>query len=107
MVSTFFFILNSGSPHISATGSYLVLFSICVYILLYISHKPGNPINKPLLITTIVMFSLSTIHICVSLARGLKAFIGNEQIEFGALQYYEKIWLGLNVFKQALYATNK
>ncbi|PFH46945.1 hypothetical protein AMATHDRAFT_95755, partial [Amanita thiersii Skay4041] len=86
-------------------GMYAVLFSLCVYVLVYAKRLQGG-VNKPLLITAIVMFVFSTIHVCVGLARGIFAFIQSKDEPLGALGYYAKIWLPISIFKQALYATN-
>ncbi|KAJ6590068.1 hypothetical protein DFH09DRAFT_1359084 [Mycena vulgaris] len=87
-------------------GAYGVLFGICVHILLYSRRGPGKSINMPLLCTAVAMFTMSTMHVCIGLIRGLTAFIDRKGIPDGALIYYEEIWLWISIFKQALYATN-
>ncbi|KAJ7478658.1 hypothetical protein B0H11DRAFT_1725913, partial [Mycena galericulata] len=87
-------------------GVYGVLFGICVHILLYSRRAPGMTFNLPLLVTAVLMFSMCTIHVSVGLVRGLRAFIDQENIQDGALDYYSAIWLWINIFKQALFATN-
>ncbi|KIJ35026.1 hypothetical protein M422DRAFT_212789 [Sphaerobolus stellatus SS14] len=84
-------------------GSYAVLFSICIHILVF---GPKRGVNRNLLVTAVAMFALSTIHVCVDLARAINAFITNSHEPEGASEYYAQIWLWLNIFKQALYATN-
>ncbi|KAF7371121.1 hypothetical protein MSAN_00747300 [Mycena sanguinolenta] len=86
-------------------GAYGVLFGICVHILLYSRRAPGTTFN-PLLWTAVAMFTMSTMHVCVGLVRGLTAFIGQENVPDGALAYFAEIWLWISIFKQALYATN-
>ncbi|KAJ6461225.1 hypothetical protein C8R47DRAFT_1225917 [Mycena vitilis] len=86
-------------------GGYAVLFGICVHIL-YSRRSPGTPVNLLLLVTAVLMFSMSTIHICIGLARGLTAFIDRTGSPNGASEYYGEIWLWINIFKQALYVTN-
>ncbi|KAJ7671239.1 hypothetical protein DFH06DRAFT_910331, partial [Mycena polygramma] len=86
-------------------GGYAVLFGICVHIL-YSRRTPGTPVNMLLLVTAVLMFAMSTIHICIGLARGLTAFIDRTGLPNGASEYYGEIWLWINIFKQALYVTN-
>jgi len=52
------------------------------------------------------MFTMSTMHVCVGLVRGLTAFIDRQDAPGGAIGYYAEIWLWISIFKQALYATN-
>ncbi|KAF8634299.1 hypothetical protein AX17_004251 [Amanita inopinata Kibby_2008] len=86
-------------------GAYAVLFALCVHALVHNKRTPGG-LNKPLLVTAVVMFTFCTVHICVGLARAISAFVGSKDKPGGALGYYAAIWLPLNIFKQALYATN-
>ncbi|KAF8890433.1 hypothetical protein BD779DRAFT_1517608 [Infundibulicybe gibba] len=86
-------------------GAYAVLFSICIYILLY-SRKPSSGLNKPLLTTAVAMFAMSTIHVAVGLARGIAAFIDSKDLQDGAISYFAEIWIWISIFKQALYVTN-
>ena len=80
---------------------------MCIYILLYGHKRPSGAINKFLLLTTITMFTISSVHMAMGFFRGLAAFIDSQHIEDGALTYYESIWEWQKIFKQALYATNK
>ncbi|KAK7033854.1 hypothetical protein R3P38DRAFT_738877 [Favolaschia claudopus] len=89
-------------------GSYAVLFGICVHILLYSrrGHGSSGSLNWPLLCSAVAMFSMSTVHVCVGLFRGLTAFIDQKNIPDGAIAYYAEIWIWISIFKQALFATN-
>ncbi|GJJ15537.1 hypothetical protein Clacol_009815 [Clathrus columnatus] len=86
-------------------GGYAVLFGICVHILAFGSRKDLDA-GKKLLVTAIIMFSLSSIHVCVDLVRAIDAFIASVDKPGGASGYYAQIRIWLNVAKQALYATN-
>ncbi|KAJ7255717.1 hypothetical protein C8J57DRAFT_1518008 [Mycena rebaudengoi] len=90
-------------------GTYAVLFAICVHVLLYSRRGPGgqgSSFNWPLLTTAVAMFTMSSMHIVIGLVRGLTAFIDRNDIPDGAILYYAEIWTWINIFKQALYATN-
>lgn len=87
-------------------GVYTMLFSACIYVLLHAKRRPGVGPNKPLLATAIIIFSLCTIHVSVAFARGIIGFVDGQNVPHGAEEYYTKISLWLNIFKQALYATN-
>ncbi|KAJ3544747.1 hypothetical protein NM688_g5704 [Phlebia brevispora] len=82
-------------------GLYMVLFVICMYILVYRKDK-NAPLNWPMILATMALFSMSTVHVVVDFVRGLRAFFSAPS----ALAYYAEIWDGLSIFKQALYATN-
>jgi hypothetical protein len=88
-------------------GIYVVLFLICVYILIHNRRRTGNSANKTLIIATVAMFTMSTVHIAVDLVRGLAAFIKAQNIDNGAMKYYAQIWLPISIFKQGIYMTNK
>ncbi|KAJ6461248.1 hypothetical protein C8R47DRAFT_1159644 [Mycena vitilis] len=68
----------TGRPHSSPFGilygGYAVLFGICVHVL-YSRRGPGRVLNLPRLITALLLFSMSTVHIRIDLSRGLTAFI--------------------------------
>ncbi|TBU38076.1 hypothetical protein BD309DRAFT_972652 [Dichomitus squalens] len=83
-------------------GAYTILFAICIYILFYKKGK-NVPLNKPMIATTIALFTMSTIHIILDCVRGLQAFFNPSM---SPLEYYAQIWDPLSIFKQALYATN-
>jgi hypothetical protein len=54
-----------------------------------------------MVITASGMFILSTCHVIIGLVRAIHAFTETEH----AVLYYEEIWNGLSILKQALYAT--
>jgi hypothetical protein len=81
-----------------------VLFVICIYVLIYRKGK-NVPLNRPMIIATVALFTMSSVHVVVDFVRGLQAFF-NPQAG-SAIAYYAQIWDGLSIFKQALYATNK
>lgn len=92
-------------------GMYTVLFAICIYVLFY-SKKRSATVNKPLLATAIVMYTLSTAHVITDFARGIVAFINyqtyvdtKEHID-GPLGYYVQIWVWSSILRQAIYVTN-
>ena len=84
----------------------MVLFVICIYILVYRKGK-NAPLNKPMVVATVALFAMSSVHVVVDFVRGLQAFFDTTPATGGALGYYAMIWDGLSIFKQALYATNK
>lgn len=77
-----------------------------MYILMYRRRRGAGTLNRPMVFTATIMFSLSTMHVVVDLARALKGFIDTDSAE-EALAYYAAIWDWLSIFKQAIYATNK
>ena len=83
-------------------GVYAVLFPICIYVLVYKKGK-NAPLNRPMILATVIMFAMSSVHMIVDFVRGVQAFFNSAD----ALGYYAEIWDGLSIFKQALYATNK
>lgn len=82
----------------------MVLFVICMYILLYRKDK-NAPLNRPMITATVLLFTMSTVHVVIDFTRGLQAFFSPDA--GSALAYYAEIWNGLSILKQALYATNK
>ncbi|KAF5366583.1 hypothetical protein D9758_008937 [Tetrapyrgos nigripes] len=87
-------------------GLFTVLFSICVWVLLYSKRRARKQVNKPLLIAAIVTYTLSTGHVITDFVRGVVAFINYKDNAEGALGYLAQLWTWSNVFREAIYVTN-
>ncbi|ESK85569.1 hypothetical protein Moror_10019 [Moniliophthora roreri MCA 2997] len=88
-------------------GMNTVLFIMCVYVLTHDRGKgKGAPINKPLLITAIVLYTLCAAHAINDLGRAIAAFISYENNPGGATAYYVQLWVWSSVLRQAIYVTN-
>jgi len=85
-------------------GAYAIMFGLCVR-LLYVNRKKGVN-TKPLLVTAIMMFTLSTAHMIVQLIRAITAFVYYNDVLNGADRFYAQFWLPSSVLKLAIYATN-
>ncbi|KAI3621135.1 hypothetical protein WG66_014384 [Moniliophthora roreri] len=67
----------------------------------------GAPINKPLLVTAIVLYTLCTAHVINDLGRAIAAFIDHgENDPGGAKAYYAQLRVWSSIFRQAIYVTN-
>ncbi|KIL58664.1 hypothetical protein M378DRAFT_86165 [Amanita muscaria Koide BX008] len=90
---------------IDRLGANFVLFGLCVYILLFV-RRNAQGLNKPMLITAIAMFVVSSAHMVVGIIQVIVAFIGDSYDVDGAIKYFAQRWLPLSIARQALYAAN-
>jgi hypothetical protein len=69
-------------------------------------NNSGKIVNKPLLVTAVIMFTLSTAHIIVQLVQAITAFIQYGDVPNGPHEFYASLSLPLSVLKLAIYVTN-
>ncbi|KAK7036656.1 hypothetical protein VNI00_011589 [Paramarasmius palmivorus] len=86
-------------------GMNTVLFIMCVYVLVR-SGKKGKGLNKPLLVTAIILYTLCTAHVVTDLGRAIAGFINYENSPGGAMAYYAQLWTWSTILRHAIYATN-
>ncbi|KAF5392845.1 hypothetical protein D9757_000985 [Collybiopsis confluens] len=82
-------------------GAYTVLFCHCYYILRY--GKKSATVNRPLLASSIVLFSLATGLIITDFARGYAAFIIHGGTLEGSTDYYEQFWIWSNLLRESFF----
>ncbi|EEB92933.1 hypothetical protein MPER_08482, partial [Moniliophthora perniciosa FA553] len=83
-------------------GMYTVLFTMCVYILLFKMKNTGA--NKIVYLgTATIMYALSTAHVAIDFVRVIIAFADYEN-KGGALVYYARIWERVIVAREAVLA---
>jgi hypothetical protein len=82
---------------ICCVGAYAVLFCLCTYVLLFVQLR-ARGVNKPLLVTAIAMFALSTAHVVIELVEVIGTFLHPQD---------PPILLLLNDVQVILYVTNK
>ncbi|KAJ4477504.1 hypothetical protein J3R30DRAFT_3486679 [Lentinula aciculospora] len=86
-------------------GCHVAIFLSSLYLLRY--RKPTLKFSRTVtavMLTT--MFALSTTHMSINFARGLKAFVSYQETPFGASVYLRQLWASINVAKQAVYVIN-
>ncbi|KAH8108848.1 hypothetical protein DFH11DRAFT_1516216 [Phellopilus nigrolimitatus] len=59
-------------------GFFTFLFSLSVYVLLFKKKGKNEHVNRPMLIVSIVMFILATVHVAADLRRVLTAYLDEE-----------------------------
>ncbi|KAK7021809.1 hypothetical protein VNI00_017253 [Paramarasmius palmivorus] len=77
-------------------GVNTVLFVMCVYVLVRNHKKQEGSINKPLLITSIILYTLCSAHVINDLSQAISAFITYED-KGGAMIYRLYIVWNYNV----------
>ncbi|KAJ3841632.1 hypothetical protein EV361DRAFT_622033 [Lentinula raphanica] len=83
-------------------GAYTVVFALTIWILVW-RHPEGQSINKLMLWTSIVMFTLATMHIGVNYARIFLAFITYRNAEGGPAAFFNILSNFTQVFGSAIY----
>ncbi|KAJ7668658.1 hypothetical protein DFH06DRAFT_1182191 [Mycena polygramma] len=83
-------------------GAYTVVFILTCYVLLYKRPK-HDPVNKPMLGWSIVMFVLATMHIGVNYTRILRAFIVYRDEPGGPAAYFDLLSEFTQEFGSAIY----
>ncbi|KAJ6576705.1 hypothetical protein DFH09DRAFT_366223 [Mycena vulgaris] len=83
-------------------GAYTVVFILTCWVLLYKRPK-HEPVNKPMLGFSIVMFVLATMHIGVNYTRILRAFIIYKDEPGGTPAYFNMLSEFTQVFGSAIY----
>ncbi|KAJ7360996.1 hypothetical protein DFH08DRAFT_951622 [Mycena albidolilacea] len=83
-------------------GAYTVVFILTCWVLLYKRPK-HEPVNKPMLGFSIVMFVLATMHIGVNYTRILRAFIIYKDEPGGTPAYFNKLSEFTQIFGSAIY----
>ncbi|KAK7014773.1 hypothetical protein VNI00_019271 [Paramarasmius palmivorus] len=63
-------------------------------------------LNKPLLVTAIILYTLCTAHVVTDLGRAIAGFVSYENNPGGATAYYAQLWVWSSVLRQAIYVTN-
>ncbi|KAJ7838724.1 hypothetical protein B0H14DRAFT_2361492, partial [Mycena olivaceomarginata] len=83
-------------------GAYTVVFILTCWVLLYKRPK-HEPVNKPMLGFSVVMFVLATMHIGVNYTRILRAFIIYKDEPGGPPAYFNKLSEFTQIFGSAIY----
>ncbi|KAK7021811.1 hypothetical protein VNI00_017255 [Paramarasmius palmivorus] len=84
-------------------GINTVLFIMCVFVLATNGHgKKASNINKPLLITAIMLYTLCSAHIINDLGRAVTAFI-SYQDHGGAKAFYSQLWTWSSILREAVF----
>ncbi|KAF8582243.1 hypothetical protein K439DRAFT_1351653, partial [Ramaria rubella] len=87
-------------------GTYLVLFTACIYVVVFRRHRDSTrnktKINKPMLATSILIFCMLTAHWILNVARAFDAFIKFRDIDGGPIAYYSNLSETKNVIKSGL-----
>ncbi|KAI3621025.1 hypothetical protein WG66_013373 [Moniliophthora roreri] len=104
LYGTSFFLNRPTSANASEfyTGMNAVLFSICVWVLVYYKKRTSSGLNIPLLVTAVILYLFCTIRIGIDLGRGIVAFFGTRE----PVAFYTDISNWSRVFREALYVTN-
>ncbi|EEB95588.1 hypothetical protein MPER_05419, partial [Moniliophthora perniciosa FA553] len=88
-------------------GMNTVLFIMCVYILVYGRGKSkGVLINKPLLVTAIVLYTLCAAHVINDFGRAITAFISYKNNPDGATAYFVQLWHWSSILREAIYCVS-
>ncbi|PPQ96024.1 hypothetical protein CVT25_013886 [Psilocybe cyanescens] len=85
-------------------GLFIVLFIASTVILLQKSRASRDAINRPMLIASVVMFILATIHVGSDLRRVLDAFINSATTPGGPVAFLNEVNAPIYVLKSTAYA---
>ncbi|EPQ58590.1 hypothetical protein GLOTRDRAFT_127087 [Gloeophyllum trabeum ATCC 11539] len=84
-------------------GMFFILYCIVLWIL---SHKrTSRRANIVMMSTVTTMFVLAIVHLAIDLSRIMDAFIGQKNVQDGALLYYANLSNPKQVAKTVVYAT--
>ncbi|EEB91502.1 hypothetical protein MPER_10127, partial [Moniliophthora perniciosa FA553] len=72
-------------------------------VALWLGKSKGAPINKPLLVTAIVLYTLCAAHVINDFGRAITAFISYESNPKGATAYFAQLWHWSSILREAIY----
>lgn len=84
-------------------GVFIVTFLACLYIL--IPRRKTEHVNLLMVVTAVLLFICSTMHVSIDLARLIFAFYTHRDAPGGPVSYLENIRSVTHVLKTAVYVT--
>ncbi|KAJ3827136.1 hypothetical protein EV361DRAFT_880813 [Lentinula raphanica] len=86
-------------------GCHAAVFIFSLYFMR--TNNPSLRFNPNVTVSVLViMFILSTTHLCINFSRGMEAFVSYQDTPFGASVYLKQLWAKSNMAKQAVYVLN-